>query len=117
VRMDSAIAQVFKAMLQIGMLFVNAVVYVITCLSISRSNAARAKTPPKTVTQEAERMAGCRDVVVQFARVYGHIAREVMSREELEEKIDSGIAPQDLTNELYRRIDATAGVVPSGSIP
>jgi hypothetical protein len=76
VRMDSAIAQVFKAMLQIGMLFVNAVVYVITCLSISRSNAARAKTPPKTVTQEAERMAGCRDVVVQFARVYGHIARD-----------------------------------------
>jgi hypothetical protein len=58
--MDSAIAQVFKAMLQIGMLFVNAVVYVITCLSISRSNAARAKTPPKRVTQEAERMAGCR---------------------------------------------------------
>jgi hypothetical protein len=109
--MDSAIAQVFKAMLQICMLFVNAVVYVFTCLSISRSNAARAKTPPKTVTQESERMAGCRDVVVQFARVYGHIARECMSREELEEKIDSGIAPQDLSDELYRRIDATAGVV------
>ena len=56
-------------------------------------------------------MAGCRDVVVQFARVYGHIARECMSREELEAKIDNGIAPQDLADELYKRIDAMPGVV------
>jgi hypothetical protein len=108
--MESAIAQVFKAMLAIGMLFVNMVVWLITRVSISSSNSIRT-VAPKSATKETERMAGCRDVVVQFARVYGHIARECMSREELEAKIDSGIAPEELRAELFKRIDATPGVV------
>ena len=99
--MDSAIANVFKAMLQIGMVFVNMVVWLTTRLSIS-GNTRRVKASPKA-TKESERMAGCRDVVLQFASVYGHIARECMSREELEAKIDSGIAPQELRAELFKR--------------
>ena len=108
--MDSAIANVFKAMLQIGLLLVNSVVWLITRLSISSSNATRVEAP-KSATKESERMAGCRDVVMQFARVYGHIARECMSREELEAKIDAGIAPEELSAELFRRISSTPGVV------
>jgi hypothetical protein len=107
--MDSAIANVFKAMLQIGMVFVNMVVWLTTRLSIS-GNTRRVKASPKA-TKESERMAGCRDVVLQFASVYGHIARECMSREELEAKIDSGIAPQELRAELFKRIEATPGIV------
>jgi hypothetical protein len=56
-------------------------------------------------------MAGCRDVVMQFAVAYGHIARECMTREELEAKIDSGIAPQDLSQELHGRIAVMPGIV------
>jgi len=108
--MDQGIAQFFKAMLQMGLLLVNVVVSLIAQLLIRGNNGSRSQAKP-LVTQESERMAGCRDVVVQFARVYGHIARECMSREELEAKIDNGIAPQDLANELYERIDAMPGVV------
>ena len=54
-------------------------------------------------------MAGCRDVVMQFAVAYGHIARECMSREELEAKIDSGISPQELTDELSQTNRCHAG--------
>jgi hypothetical protein len=108
--MDQAIAQVFKAMFQLGMLLVNIVASLIMHLSIKSSNAGSPQPKP-SVTQESERMAGCRDVVVQFARAYGHIARECMSREELEAKIDSGIAPQELAQELINRINAFPGVV------
>jgi hypothetical protein len=66
---------------------------------------------PKALLTEQERMAACRDVVMHFAVAYGHIARECMSREELEAKIDSGIAPQDLSAELHKRITAMPGVV------
>jgi len=108
--MDQGIAQVFKAMLQMGLLLVNIVVSLIARLLVSTGNTTRPPAKP-SVTQESERMAGCRDVVVQFARVYGHIARECMSREELEAKIDNGIAPQELADELYKRIAAMPGVV------
>jgi hypothetical protein len=109
--MDQAIAQVFKAMVQTGMIFVNLVLSIIMHLSIRGNNNKGESKPNPSVTQESERMAGCRDVVLQFARVYGHIARDCMSREELEKLIDDGIAPQDLTNELYRRINAFPGIV------
>jgi hypothetical protein len=49
--------------------------------------------------------------VLQFARVYGHIARESMSRKELETLIDSGISPQELTTALFQRIAATPGIL------
>ena len=65
----------------------------------------------KGALSEQERMAGCRDVVMRFAVGYGHIARECMTREELEAKIDSGIAPQELSDELLRRINAMPGVI------
>ena len=50
-------------------------------------------------------------VVYHQKRARIHIARECMSREELEKKIDTGIQPQDLANELYRRIAACPGIV------
>ena len=72
--MDQAIAQVFKAMFQLGMLVVNIVVGLIGYLLIRTGNTTRPHAKP-SVTQESERMAGCRDVVIQFARAHGHIAR------------------------------------------
>ena len=79
-------------------------------IKMGNSTRRPAKTP-KALLTEQERMAACRDVVMHFAVAYGHIARECMSREELEAKIDSGIAPQDLSAELHSRIAAMPGVV------
>jgi hypothetical protein len=79
-------------------------------IKVGNGRPPRVKVSKDTSTEQ-ERMAGCRDVVMQFAVAYGHIARECMTREELEAKIDSGIAPQELTDELYRRIAAMPGVV------
>ena len=75
------------------------------------NGSSRPVQTPKAILTEQERMAGCRDVVMQFAVAYGHIARECMTREELEAKIDSGIAPQALSQELLSRIAAMPGVI------
>ena len=39
----------------------------------------------------------------------GFIARESISRDELEKLIDDGIAPDDLAKEIQRRIDDKQG--------
>jgi Type IV secretion-system coupling protein DNA-binding domain len=110
--MDSALAAVFKAMLSLAAGIAGLVTRLFTHAAIARSNAsARPRKTSRTDTQETERLAGCRDVVLQFARVYGHIAREGMSRTELEALIDSGMTPQELTRELFQRIEATPGIV------
>ena len=58
---------------------------------------------------ENQRLAGCREVVLEMINQLGFIAREAMSREELEEKIDSGITPDELRRELYTRMQADTG--------
>src|SRR5918911_1364615 len=110
--MDSALAHVFKAMLSLAAGIAGLVTRLFTHAAIARSNAAASpRKTSRTDTQETERLAGCRDVVLQFARVYGHIAREGMSRKELEALIDSGMTPQELTTELFKRIAATPGIM------
>ena len=42
----------------------------------------------KKESVETERIAGCRKVVLDFANGLGFIAREAMSREELEQKMN-----------------------------
>jgi hypothetical protein len=62
-----------------------------------RASARTPKASRKALTEDA-RLNGCRDVVVQFANAYGYIARECMSREELEAKIDfpiGGFSPPE----------------------
>src|SRR5919202_1825563 len=110
--MDSALAHVFKAMLRLAAGIAGLFTRLFTHAAIARSHAAaRPRKTARTATAETERLAGCRDVVLQFARVYGHIAREGMSRKELETLIDSGISPQALTTALFQRIEATPGIL------
>jgi hypothetical protein len=66
----------------------------------------RGQTTPQVEEAENERLAGCRSVVMSFLNTHGYMTRECMSREELEEKIDSGIQPADLAQEIYSRIMA-----------
>jgi hypothetical protein len=65
----------------------------------------------QTPQDESKRQAGCREVVLGYANHLGYIARECMSREEIEQKIDSGIDPQELASEIQARIDARPGIV------
>src|SRR6266481_1882629 len=64
---------------------------------------------PKALTKaqkreqdETRRIAGCREVVLHFINNLGFIARECMSREELEEKIDSGITREELYHSILK---------------
>src|SRR5207248_9168020 len=65
----------------------------------------------RSEAQEAERMAGCQQVVLEYADALGFIARECISRAELEKLIDGGIQPDDLSAEIQRRIDEKPGVM------
>jgi hypothetical protein len=71
---------------------------------------AQTKTQKKEM-DETQRLAGCREIVLEVANHLGFIAREAMSREELEHKIDSGITPEELAGELHTRIQAVPGIV------
>jgi len=82
-------------------------------ISIARGTT---RLPAQTKVQKKEldenqRLAGCREVVLEIINQLGFIAREAMSREELEEKIDSGISPDELRRELYTRMQAIPGIV------
>jgi hypothetical protein len=76
-------------------------------------------------SEEAEnaRLAGCREVVLQYAQALGVIARECISRDELATLIDNGIQPDNLAWEIQRRINRKPGIMlrhlpqPTGGIP
>ena len=76
---------------------------------VRSSNSPRITATPQPVLDANKRMADCRDVVVSYANHLGYIAREAMSREELEQKIDAGINPDVLANEIQDRIDVIPG--------
>jgi Type IV secretion-system coupling protein DNA-binding domain len=69
------------------------------------------QTTAKDAEKEKRRFADCRTVVLSFLNTQGYIARECISREELEEKIDSGIEPEELAQEIYNRIQQKPGVI------
>jgi hypothetical protein len=77
----------------------------------------------KSEEAKNRRLAGCRQVVLEFAEVLGFIARECISRDELEHLIDNGIEPEDLAREINRRIAAKPGIMlgeyhfGNGSVP
>src|SRR5919202_3688508 len=93
--------------------------------SMNGSTATGGKLTKAQKSEEAEnrRLAGCRQVVLEYAEALGFIARECISRDELEKLIDEGIEPDDLAREIQRRIDAKPGIIlgeyhfGNGSVP
>jgi hypothetical protein len=59
---------------------------------------------------EEQRLAGCEEVVRRYALGMGFIAREAISRDELEQLIDSGISAQGLAEEIVRRMMKVPGI-------
>ena len=70
----------------------------------------------RSEAQERQRLAGCRTVVLEFANTFGTIARECITRAELEELIDNGISPEDLSATIHGRIRESPGLM-LGEIP
>jgi hypothetical protein len=65
----------------------------------------------KSKMSEEARLSGCREVVVEYAERLGSIARECITREELQKLIDEGIEPLALAQVIQGRIDAKPGVL------
>ncbi len=60
---------------------------------------------------ERRRIKECGEVVMFFANQLGYIARQGISRDELEELIDSGVTAGELAGEIWSRIDEQEGIV------
>jgi Type IV secretion-system coupling protein DNA-binding domain len=108
----------YQAGRAIGFIFITTIRTLILrpLLFPSYGSALSSTKRQKSQDEEAERMAGCKQVVLEFAEALGSIAREAISRDELEQLIDAGIEPQDLAQEIHRRIEKMPGVM-LGHIP
>jgi hypothetical protein len=71
----------------------------------SASTTAQLYRKNISIEEENARLAGCRAVVLQYAEALGCIARECISRDELEKFIDHGIQPNHLAWDIQRRSD------------
>ena len=60
---------------------------------------------------ERKRVRDCGEIVRYFANNLGYVARQVISRDELERMIDGGAEPGDLWNEIIGRISTVPGVI------
>lgn len=60
---------------------------------------------------ERKRVEQCGEVVMFFANHLGYIARQCISKDELEVLIDRGITAPELSGEICSRIDAQEGLV------
>ena len=96
----------------IGVLFWLAVMGGIVGLILRKRARKRAEEARrKAESAERKRVQECGDVVLFFANHFGYIARECISRDELEELIDSGVSPEELSQEISGRINETDGMV------
>ena len=95
-----------------GLVFLLVVGLVVCLFVASKSNRRRAEEERRfNERQEEERVKACGEVVLWFANHRGYIARQVMTREELAERIDAGISAEDLAAELARKVDEAEGLV------
>src|SRR5438105_1726410 len=59
---------------------------------------------------EDERLQACGQVVLSYANHLGYIAKQVISRNELDELIEHGISAEELAGEIGSRIHAVDGI-------
>jgi transcriptional regulator with AAA-type ATPase domain len=83
----------------------------LTAALTTRNTKSTSDVTNTAALDESARQAGCQEVVLSFAKHLGYVARECMSREELAQKIDAGIHPDDLADELHSRIDKIPGII------
>jgi len=85
-------------------------------LGVALYRKARKRRAEESQRMEAEaaerrRIKECGEVVLFYANNFGYIAKQCISRDELEELIDDGISPEELSGEIADRINETDGMV------
>jgi len=74
------------------------------------AKAKREKERKQAEIAERKRIEECGNVVLFYANHLGYIARQCISRDELEELIDAGITPDDLSDEISVRMNEVPGI-------
>ena len=73
--------------------------------------AAKRRQQEQQEREERKRVEACGEVVRYAANQFGYLARQCISRDELEKLIDTGIDPEDLACEIARRMDEHEGLI------
>jgi hypothetical protein len=95
----------------IGVLIILLIIGLPTGLIVrAKVKAKREKERKQAETAERKRIEGCGDVVLFYANHLGYIAKQCISRDELEELINDGISPENLSSEISSRIDDVEGM-------
>jgi hypothetical protein len=96
----------------VAILFLILFVILVSVLAKSSQRLTEAEERRKELEErERRRVKACGEVVMFFANHLGYIARECISREELEALIDAGITKEALAQEITSRIAAKEGLV------
>jgi hypothetical protein len=82
----------------------------ITLIVYKVTKNRREKERRQAKTAESKRIKECGNVVLFYANHLGYIARQCISRDELEELIDAGITPDDLSDEISVRMNEVPGI-------
>ena len=75
-----------------------------------RSSEAQRREDRERKAAEARRLSECEEVVRYFANFHGYLARQVVSREELEQKIDEGVSADELSQFISERMYEIEGL-------
>jgi len=94
-----------------ALLFWTAVITTIVYFVVAYMKSHKRKKKEELEGLEKKRLRECEEVVLFFAENFGYIAKQCISREELEELIDGGISPEDLALEISTRMDLIDGLV------
>lgn len=70
----------------------------------NRASESQRRQERERKAAEARRLSDCEDVVRYFANFHGYLARQVVSKEELEEQIDSGASADELSQFIVGRM-------------
>jgi hypothetical protein len=82
----------------------------ITLIVYKVTKNRREKERQQAKAAERKRIEDCGNVVLFYANHLGYIAKQCISRDELEEIIDAGISPENLSSEIASRIDDIDGM-------
>ena len=94
--------------LGVAVIIVGAIIAVI----VSAGGSRRAEEERvRREREERQRVEACGEVVLFFANHLGYIARQCISRQELDKFINDGISPDDLAKEIGSRIAECEGLV------
>lgn len=94
---------------------VAAVIVAIVALSLfiwysNKSSEARRREERERKAAEARRLSECEEVVRYFANFHGYLARQVVSRDELERKINEGVEADELSHFISGRMYEIEGL-------